>query len=278
MAGTIVTDRIESDASYASSINIASPLVIANTISMTNGAITGNLNIDSNTVFVNQVNNRVGIGTGTPLEVLHVNGAVHSTLNALNFNQTGAHFDYNAGSARISSYLSTGSSIEFLTTPSGSTTRTQARIGPTGIFTAPYQPAFQAILNGNVTNPGGGATRLTSWNKVSNTIINNRDSGFNTSTGRFTAPVDGLYLMGVHIDLSGGLSTGYYFSIGINGGNRNYDMVEDMTIATNGGFFATRIIPMAQNDYAEIYMLGGTWTLNGGGNQWNTRWEGFMVN
>jgi hypothetical protein len=33
MSGTIVVDRIESDASYASSINIASPLVVANTVS-----------------------------------------------------------------------------------------------------------------------------------------------------------------------------------------------------------------------------------------------------
>ena len=32
MAGTIVVDRLESDASYASSINIASPLVVANTV------------------------------------------------------------------------------------------------------------------------------------------------------------------------------------------------------------------------------------------------------
>lgn len=32
MAGTIVVDRLESDASYASSINIASPIVISNTV------------------------------------------------------------------------------------------------------------------------------------------------------------------------------------------------------------------------------------------------------
>jgi hypothetical protein len=34
MAGTIVVDRLESDASYASSINVASPLVVSNTISI----------------------------------------------------------------------------------------------------------------------------------------------------------------------------------------------------------------------------------------------------
>jgi hypothetical protein len=34
MSGTIVVDRIESDASYASSINIASPLIISNIVNM----------------------------------------------------------------------------------------------------------------------------------------------------------------------------------------------------------------------------------------------------
>ena len=36
MAGTIVVDRLESDASYASSINIASPVIISNTTTFTN--------------------------------------------------------------------------------------------------------------------------------------------------------------------------------------------------------------------------------------------------
>ena len=36
MAGTIVVDRLESDASYASSINIASPVIVSNTTTFTN--------------------------------------------------------------------------------------------------------------------------------------------------------------------------------------------------------------------------------------------------
>jgi len=50
VAGTIIADVIQSDQSYPSSINIASPLVIANTISMTNGAISGNVNVSGNLV------------------------------------------------------------------------------------------------------------------------------------------------------------------------------------------------------------------------------------
>ena len=145
-----------------------------------------------------------------------------------------------------------------------------------GRVTMPLQPAFQAALNGNVTNSSS-PTRLTTWVKVTNSIINNRDSGFSTANGRFTAPVAGLYLMGLHFDLSGGVTTGWYASVGINGSSRNYDLIEDTTLASNGGFYVTRLIPMQAGDYAEVYMLGGTWTLNGGTNQYNTRWEGFFI-
>lgn len=65
MSGTIVVDRIESDASYASSINIASPLVVSNTINMSGGSITGNVNIDSGLLFVDGTNDRVIIGTSS---------------------------------------------------------------------------------------------------------------------------------------------------------------------------------------------------------------------
>lgn len=54
MAGTIVVDRLESDASYASKINVASPLVIANTIS-----IGSNLAINSSGI------NAASLGYGT---------------------------------------------------------------------------------------------------------------------------------------------------------------------------------------------------------------------
>ena len=66
MAGTIVADIIQSDQSYASSINIASPMIVSNTINMTNGAISGNVNFDSGTLFVDATNDKVGVGTTNP--------------------------------------------------------------------------------------------------------------------------------------------------------------------------------------------------------------------
>ena len=45
MAGTIVTDRIESDATYDSKIELASPVLVSNTFSVKSTGGTGNFNI-----------------------------------------------------------------------------------------------------------------------------------------------------------------------------------------------------------------------------------------
>jgi hypothetical protein len=88
MAGTIICDRIESDASFPSSINIASPMIVSNTITMGSAAsISGDVNFDSGTLFVDSINNRVGVGTNTPVNNLHINGnfaiaKIQSTTNS----------------------------------------------------------------------------------------------------------------------------------------------------------------------------------------------------
>lgn len=257
----------------------ASNLVAPNyTGTLTGG--TGVVNIGSGQIYKDASGN-VGIGTTSTLGNSLLN--VAQGVVARNSGGTSPYFQlYNANASTDLKTWRIGGGpqgqLVFDTVNDAYSVGTERmRIDSSGRVTMPFQPAFQAVLNGNVTNPGGSATRLTTWNKVSNAVINARDAAFSTANGRFTAPVAGLYLMGIHLDLSGGLSTNYYLSIGINGGNRQYDLIEDTTIASNGGFFVCRIVPMAVNDYAEIYMLGGNWTLNGGGNQWNTRWEGFLI-
>ena len=121
----------------------------------------------------------------------------------------------------------------------------------------------------------------------STTRLNFYSSGENFSSGitidetndRFTAPVSGLYFMGIHTDFNGAVTTNYYLTVGINGSTRNYDLIEDFSAGTNGSIGAYRMIPMAAGDYAEIYKHGGTYSLYGGsgGPQWRTHWNGFLI-
>jgi hypothetical protein len=172
MAGTIVTDRIESDASYASSVNIASPLIVSS-----------NANFDSGTLFVDSVNNRVGVGKENPSTKLHVESA---------------------GVNYITTRDSTSGGIAGLICQNGSDTRgirinnaslelydhsaalARVIVDASGRVTMPYQPAFSGGLVGASGN-------VTADPLVFNSALLNQGSCYNTSTGLFTCPVAGVY-------------------------------------------------------------------------------------
>jgi len=74
----------------------------------------------------------VGIGTTSPTQKLTVSGAIQATNSSSNFDQSGAQFDYASGAGRISSYISTGSNLQFLTNPNGGASAERMRIDSSG--------------------------------------------------------------------------------------------------------------------------------------------------
>lgn len=193
MAGTIVTDRIESDASYASSINIASPLVIANTLSMPNGVITGNVNIDNGTLFVNQNNNRVGIGGITnPSNFLDVNTSISITENGVASANTDLTLfsrfsDNQRGYVTLKAESnSSGSSDLVVRSRNNFSEAEKFRIDSAGRVTMPLQPYFRI-------SKGSTVAASTIANMIGSTIIANTGAYYNNTTGNFTAPVSGAY-------------------------------------------------------------------------------------
>ena len=67
------------------------------------------------------------------------------------------------------------------------------RISSTGIVTTPYQPSFYIVSNGGQTD------YTTNEVIIFNTARHNIGSHYNTSTGRFTAPVAGRYLFTLNV-------------------------------------------------------------------------------
>jgi len=261
MAGTIVVDRLESDASYASSINIASPIVISNTI-------TGNVNIDNGSLFVNQINNRVGIGTVTPNCALEVNstsgepiaffksdvtdasivvaGGVEAYIEFRNIsgssgngtNSWGSgtnddldlHFDYGTNGTMNKS---TGASSDhkMLLTNAGN-------VNIRGYMTKELQPAFSAYVNSSTHNNWTGSAGNVFPFSVAEI---NRGNHYNTSTYRFTAPVAGIYRFGCRF-------------------NRYSDSRFDLILAKNGSSLYTDEIRALQ-----------------GNSDWDLRMTGWLV-
>jgi hypothetical protein len=262
MAGTIVTDRIESDASYASSVSIASPLVIANTISMANGSFTSNVNFSSNTLSINSSGlGRVGIGivpSNTKFEIT----ANSTQIDLMQFNETSAGYvrswRIGPGTGIIGRFVVrdvTGGTNPFSIDTSGN------------VF-HPSQTSFQAYKSaGNQDVLTSAATKITYQTTNWNT-----GNGFNTANSRFTAPVGGKYLFVVnHNPFS--IDSGNFSMIMIskNGadqvyGSRNYsDSGFDQTYSTSF------IMDLNASDYVEVFSQSNDTSYGlSGGQVWNS--------
>jgi len=123
-----------------------------------------------------------------------------------------------------------------------------------GYITKPSQPSCMAY-NAQGQMIGGG--QIATFNS---TRINN-GSNYNSSNGRFTAPIAGQYLVaysGLH-DKQSGSDTG--FEIRINNGA--FDGGEGYCNAVSQNMLAkTIILNMSANDYVSIYLRNGSSRLH----------------
>jgi hypothetical protein len=143
-----------------------------------------------------------------------------------------------------------GSNIRFLTqNPSSSASTEKMRIDTSGYVTIPNQVSFNAATT---TSLGTGATVVpfTSTN-------HNVGNAFNTSNGRFTAPIAGRYLITAGIAYA---ATTYYDIIlrknnapfgnsqfGQNGGGSGYPQSS-----------ISQVVQLNASDYIEVYMTGAS--------------------
>jgi hypothetical protein len=202
MAGTIIVDRLESDASYASSINVASPMIVSNTINMTGGSITGNVVFDTNTMVIDSVGNRVRIGGSdftetanqtNPAFSLEVHGNMRVGDGILA--EQDIHFHNSGGIWQVGTNNSGPSSTNWFYIWRNGTGYT-LRVDNAGRVIKPYQPSFFAKSLGNSQSNGGTTTAEV---LLFSTIQENNGSHYNASTGRFTAPVAGYYYFAVSL-------------------------------------------------------------------------------
>lgn len=133
---------------------------------------TANANFDAGTLFIDGVNNRVGIGTNTPSNPLNVSSNGGTDV-ALVSGIAGAAYFGVIGSKPI---VFESNSAE------------RMRIDASGRVTMPFQPAFHAF-GGSVVS-----VSISNYILALGSTLTNRGSHYNTSTFRFTAPVAGMYM------------------------------------------------------------------------------------
>lgn len=194
---------------------------------------TWNGSADAERVRITNVGN-VGIATSSPSFRLDVSDAgsvingtatigsnmkgirIYNTNSAINNNAIGLWFSTGPHQAGIASFRATAdttweTSLAFYThvnTTSNLNDATEKmRISGEGYVTKPSQPSFYATSTAGSTSYGSGEVI------VFNSTRHNIGSHYNTSNGRFTAPVAGRYLFSVNVYAYGGYQTAIVLTV-----------------------------------------------------------------
>lgn len=168
------------------------------------------LAVDTDTLYVDATNDRVGIGTSSPETQLHV-ATGHIRVNGTLSGGATLQTSGSGGLSTLSSNDASNNNFNLLQGTNNSgvitfSTRTSSsnyermRIDNLGRVTMPYQPAF-CVSNSNTDQ---GPDAYITYNET----FLNRGSCVTLNTGTFTAPVDGAYFFSFQAFRDAGDTTG----------------------------------------------------------------------
>jgi len=233
-------------------------------LSATTGTFTGDVAVDTDTLFADATNDKVGINNASPNHELQING--NSTTSSLSLktsatgNTTSDGLELKVqGDSAAYLYNYENAMLRF-----GTNGLERIRIDADGHITMPHQSAFMAKPASNQSNP------------ASNTVIEfgteifDQNADFNTSTHTFTAPVTGRYLMCLSMRMDSVDADMNYCRFKIETSNRSYDAnIIDPGVfngdPTYWNFQTTVLADMDASDTAVI-----KWNYSGGTNQADT--------
>ena len=252
-------DTFSGNVVFSATANVTGAAAFSNTVAVT-GTLTAsaNVSVDSGVLFVDSVNNKVGVNTTAPSEVFEVAGTdAYIRVNRTG-NEPGITLRYdNSGTYRGDIAVTSNGAMYF--TAGGYTER--MRIDASGRVTKPYQPAFRVSYSVGSPTAWSSGGRVLSFTDVNINI----GSHFDTGTSRFTVPVAGRYLFTISkaMNTQGPSHSIRHPSMSFMvNGSANYSQNVAITSGSDlgGGDYQhftvsmTAIINLAQNDYVQAYL------------------------
>jgi hypothetical protein len=149
----------------------------------------------------------------------------------------------------VANAADTGGSLRFYTKPDNGELAVRMTIDSGGRMTAPYQPSFR-VSRSNTTALSAGVVLF-------DNIFHNIGSCYSAATGRFTAPVAGVYFVSATGGKDSNSNVGWGFDIRKNG--TTVARVE-LASATFGYTWKSgcAVVQMAANDYFDVNIFTAT--------------------
>ena len=209
---------------------------------------------------------KVGIGTTSPSETLHVKGFARVESNAGDAAYVRFVNDVNSGGKtwRAGAGLSAHGTFSIYNQTDN---KFGINVNSNGHVTKPNQPSFVVSYNNNSYNWGGTTNGSLVKMAFNSTGTNGHNTGslWNTSNTRMEAPVAGRYHVGVQWFNN---YTSDYARVGahisINGSTKHQSYVAQWE--TTGGNNCAAIVNLSANDYVEFW--GSIHDNNATGNSW----------
>lgn len=198
-----------------------------------------------------------------------------SSTDNLTLNSNGS---ISVGNSTVNTSISTNStavSIGGVLNYDNSATANSIFVDANGYVLKPNNPSFKVYTGGDQSLP----TNATHTTLDFDNVAFDTESGFNTSTNRYTIPVTGYWYLEAHTHFTSNL-TGYsycFIDFKINGSASGG---EEMMPRPGGGTFTgvskSDIYSLDVNDYVEVYVVqsgGSSMTCRGG----FRRFRGYLI-
>ena len=225
----------------------------------TDGTFTGDLTVDTDTLFADASNDKVGINNASPNHELQING--NSTTSSLSLktsatgNTTSDGLELKVqGDSAAYLYNYENAMLRF-----GTNGLERIRIDADGHITMPHQPAFSVHKNGthqeNFANDGSAVTVTWSTERF--------DNNLDFSSNTFTAPVTGKYLLTLVMRIYTIDTVPTYYIPTIVTSNQSYRDIIDPNYASDLNYKAFKVVVIADMDasdtaYVTMQQSGGT--------------------
>ena len=235
--------------------------------------VTGDLTVDTNTLFVDASADKVGINNTTPGSFLSSDLVVGDTTgdNAIsvvsgNANASGIFFQDTTGVSIVSGVRYQHDINKMGLWTNGSE---KVAINSSGPVTKPSNPFFEVHTVPNSHAAG----QVTDFTGITSNVGNHWDN----TNNRFTAPVSGIYQFNFSVFTHRTTSTGdYYWDLRKNTVVilRAYD-AKDAAQNRHGQIMGSHAMHLNVNDYVDLYFAVGISGMEASGN--HNRFSGYLV-